>query len=709
MNKFLNILTKIAPTLLIITLLFYIFLNLISTNQVKAAESYRYTYDGNNIDINKYPGIKEKLDILKRNHPNWTFTIMETGLEWDQVIKAEYSGHWGSPKNLIQNKSGSWICPICGDHAYDNGSWKCTSEMTIRYYMDSRNWLVDNEYLFQFLQIDYKDTTNEQIYNALSNTFLHNMDYATQINDACRESNVNPYYIVARLIQEQGAGGGSTWKMVDSDGTTYYNLFNIGASGNSSSEIWNNALATAKSRGWTSVKASIKGGVSTLTAYVNARQNTQYLNKFDVEPYDGTYWRQYMQNIEAPKNEASKMYSCMKKAGMLNQNLNFIIPVYNNMPYTVSPSPDGVGEISPKNIRVKEGHSDVILRSSATTSSSIVYTIPDSSVVLLSVERLNSGWHKVVLTDGRYGYLKFNSSYLEEISDVTNCYETKIINSDGVPMYVGPGGAQTLITTLAMGQSITRIDNTGRYSFDGTTWDRIVLADGRQGFVERKYLKDIDTRETFTIKAEGGLFLRSAPSMDESNKIRLLADGCTVTRIGTYTENGLEAMADGHYWDYIITADGAKGYVARDYLRDMNGNVPGSYIKSEIDIDKEKRQINVTPTTTIEEIKNKLGNDINITRADGTSVDSNILKTGDIITISGEKYNLIKLGDVQGDGTINSADLLNVQKHLLDISKFENDSPYYKAADANLDGTINSADLLTIQKYLLGIGNIDIK
>ena len=706
MNKFLNILTKIAPTLLIITLLFYIFLNLISTNQVKAAESYRYTYDGNNIDINKYPGIKEKLDILKRNHPNWTFTIMETGLEWDQVIKAEYSGHWGSPKNLIQNKSGSWICPICGDHAYDNGSWKCTSEMTIRYYMDSRNWLVDNEYLFQFLQIDYKDTTNEQIYNALSNTFLHNMDYATQINDACRESNVNPYYIVARLIQEQGAGGGSTWKMVDSDGTTYYNLFNIGASGNSSSEIWNNALATAKSRGWTSVKASIKGGVSTLTAYVNARQNTQYLNKFDVEPYDGTYWRQYMQNIEAPKNEASKMYSCMKKAGMLNQNLNFIIPVYNNMPYTVSPSPDGVGEISPKNIRVKEGHSDVILRSSATTSSSIVYTIPDSSVVLLSVERLNSGWHKVVLTDGRYGYLKFNSSYLEEISDVTNCYETKIINSDGVPMYVGPGGAQTLITTLAMGQSITRIDNTGRYSFDGTTWDRIVLADGRQGFVERKYLKDIDTRETFTIKAEGGLFLRSAPSMDESNKIRLLADGCTVTRIGTYTENGLEAMADGHYWDYIITADGAKGYVARDYLRDMNGNVPGSYIDGMKKTEIKDNNIYAIPSVTVENIKQDIEGVTTIKDKNGNEITSGKIGTGTKVISNGKEYIIVKKGDVDGNGDVDSRDSLRILKYSVGTYILENE--FAKAADASKDGAIDSRDSLRILKYSVGTYNIEL-
>ena len=699
MKEKINILNKVVPAVLIAILLFFIFDNIFLMNEVKAAESHRYTYDGGNLDTNRYPGVKEKIDILKRNHPNWTFTIMETGLDWNQVITAEYSGHWGKPKNLIQNGTGSWVCSICGDHAYDNGSWKCASEMTIRYYMDSRNWLSDNQYLFQFLQLDYIQSSDEQIYNALANTFLHNMDYARQINVACRESNVNPYYVVARVIQEQGAGGGSTWKM-ESGGVTYYNLFNIGASGNSPSEIWNNALATAKSRGWTSVKASIKGGVDTLTSYINAKQNTQYLNKFDVEQYDGTYWRQYMQNIEAPKNEASKMYSCMKEARLLNQSLNFIIPVYENMPQSASQSPDGVGEIYPKNIRVKEGHSDVVLRTSANTSSSVVYIIPDSSVVLLSVERLNNGWHKVVLTDGRYGYLKFDTSYLEEIDDVTNCSETKVIASDGVPMYVGPGGSQTLLTTLSMGQSVTRIDNTGRYTFDGTTWDRIKLSDGRQGFVERKYLLDESSTEILTIKASGGLFLRSEPSMNEANKIRLLSDGSKVTRIGTYMVNGQEAMADNHYWDYVITADGAKGYVARDYLRDKNGNIPGGLSKVEVEKDDVNKTIEISEVTNINNIKEKLG-DCTIKRSDGSEVDNSLAKTGDRVIIGNDEYIVVKRGDCSGDGYVKASDYLMIKDFIMGTGTAKLQGAYEKAADVVKDNQTKASDYLKIKDHIM--------
>lgn len=705
MKKVLNVIKVMISIFLIVLLVLSI--TLIKTTEVKAAESYRYAYNGSNINTNQYPGFKEKIDILKKNHPNWSFTIMETTLDWEQVIKAEYSGHWGSPMNLIQGKSGSWVCSICGDHSYDNGSWKCASEMAIRYYMDPRNWLADNEYLFQFLQTDYIDSSDTAIYNALANTFLHNTEYAKQINSACRELNINPYYVIARIIQEQGADGRGSWKMQDGD-TTYYNLFNIGASGNTPQEILTNALNTAKSNGWTSVKASIQGGVSTLSRYIRNKQNSQYLNKFDVEPYGGTYTMQYMQNIEAPKNEASKMYSCMRNAGLLDQKLNFVIPVFTNMPSASSQSPSGVGEVAPKNIRVKEGHTDIILRSQPNTSSSIVYTIPNSSVVLLSVERLSNGWHKVVLTDGRYGYIKFNSSYLEEIDDVTNCYETKVINSDNVPFYVGPGSAQTLLTKLSYGQAVTRIDSTGRYTFGGTTWDRIILADGRQGFVERKYLKNLDASETYTIQAEGGLFLKSKPSLAEQDRIRLLANGGKVTRIGTYTVNGVETKVEGYYWDYVITADGSKGYVARDYLRDVNGKIPGSYGKIEVKKDDKNKKINVTPATSIDDIKAQLG-DAYITRADGKFLESNIAKTGDIFYIGSAKYVLAKIGDTQGDGIINSADLLRIQKHLLNIKKLEKDSAYYTASDTNLDGNINSSDLLKIQKYLLGVGNLEIK
>src|SRR5699024_9215222 len=117
---------------------------------------------------------------------------------------------------------------------------------------------------------------------------------------------------------------------------------------------------------------------------------------------------------------------------------------------------------------------------------------------------------------------------------------------------------------------------------------------------------------------------------------------------------------------YVITGDGATGYVVRDYLRDTNGNVAGSFIKVNINKDDEKMQINISSSTTIDNIKQELGN-ITVKRADGTSADTNDLRTGDIVTIDGKDYAIVKIGDAQGDGLINSADLLKIQKYLLGI------------------------------------------
>ena len=550
----------ISIFLIVILLSAFLIVNILESS---FAESNRYVYDGSNLDTSKYPGFKEKLDTLKANHPNWKFIIMETGLDFEQVIKAQYTGHLGTPKNLIQGKSGEWICSICGDRVYDTGNWKCASEQAIRYYMDTRNWLVDSPYLFQFLATDYLETTDDKVYGSLNGTFLYSRENASIINRVCREKNANPYYIIARLLQEQGNAGGATSKMVDTDGTVYYNLFNIGASGNTQQEVYNNALARAKREGWTSIEKCLSDGITFLfSAYINNKQNSIYLNKFDVESYGGLYIRQYMQNIEAPKSEGTSMYNKMKSAGLLNENLTFIIPVYENMSSLSSSSPDSSIEAYPKNIRVKVGHSNVMIRSGRSTTSTPVGKIADSSVVVLSVERYSDGWHKVVLEDGTSGYVKFNTSYLEEIDDITNCYEEVTVTNSDVILRVGPGYNQLEITHLNKGQVIHRIDNTGRYYIDGKIWDRVILSDSRQGFVARDNIHKIDYNESFYVNAEGGLYLRETPA---GNIIRKLENGSIVTRLEAGSKVG------NYTWDKVITEDGVIGYVAREYLIKVDG------------------------------------------------------------------------------------------------------------------------------------------
>ena len=69
------------------------------------------------------------------------------------------------------------------------------------------------------------------------------------------------------------------------------------------------------------------------------------------------------------------------------------------------------------------------------------------------------------------------------------------------------------------------------------------------------------------------------------------------------------------------------------------------------------------------------------------------------------EYQVVIRGDVSGDGKINSADALGIQRHIVESRVME--GAYLEAADINQDGRVNSLDVLYVQKHIVGSYTIE--
>ena len=365
------------------------------------------------INTLKYPGIKEAIASLKVSHPNWNFKILYTGLDWHEVIQNEYAGHGAIPTNLIPANSSTynnnWICSICRTQTYDTGDWHCASKEAVAYMMDPRNFLDDSN-IFQFLELTYTNYSYEQIVNMVNGSYLNSTNTIDAIIDSAKTYNVNPYYIIARLIQEQGKSGTELVKGNGYNGSYsgYYNAFNIGATGNTRADVITSGLKRAQKEGWTSLEASIRGGTRIIAKnYIARGQNTLYLQKFDVENSDGSlYTHQYMQNLLAAKNEASRITKVVNNLG-LNNSYNFVIPVYENMPAFTETEPNlqykGTDDLVTVNVT-----GTLRMRNSPSGNQTIGWLKGGDIVtrVEMAQAKVNGTyWDKVKSQSGIYGYV----------------------------------------------------------------------------------------------------------------------------------------------------------------------------------------------------------------------------------------------------------------------------------------------------------------
>ena len=391
----------------------------------------------------------------------------------------------------------------------------CASEKAVAYLMDSRNYL-NEKYIFQFEELSYSpDTyTIDGIEKVLNGTFMYkksireyynndefeDITFAKAIMNAANSSGVSPYYLAARIRQEIGVNGSDSIYGTYKGYEGYYNFYNIGA--NSGEDPIRNGLKYASNTTmgkfllpWNDPAKAIKGGAIWIaTNYIAVGQDTLYFQKFDVVSNGTTlYNHQYMQNIFAARSEGYTTYSTYNKLGLLDNNYNFIIPVYENMPNTLSPEPGTLNTQSNLTEKVQLTGDNVILRSNPTTSGNIIAVLKKNTI-LTRIEK-DSGyangyyWDKVKLSDGTTGYIVTNYLATKIIEDTTNKDEEKgdvdtnnnqatiitervKINANSVRVRKSPAISSSIVATLTKDTEATRLEKEVSYR-DGYYWDKI--------------------------------------------------------------------------------------------------------------------------------------------------------------------------------------------------------------------------------------------
>lgn len=281
------------------------------------------------------------LTYLHKKYPNWEFNADKNNRSFTTSVDKE------SGKCYMQTKNDNYRT---SSTPAEGSSWFRVNAGVIAFYMDPRNWLLEDR-IFMFEKLDYDKNLEKEYPVIIKSIFgsgkLGDDKYTIPMFNAAKSLGISPIHVASRIRLEVGAsgsgstdGGEFTWKGKKYSG--YYNFFNIGAyettiDGVKYSAVTRGLAYAAKlidrnGEKWDNIETAIREGSSTLANnYVTKGQQTIFYQKFNIGPNAGSpYAHQYMTNIQAPAIEGASTYNSYKKGDLLNSKIIFDIPVYKD-------------------------------------------------------------------------------------------------------------------------------------------------------------------------------------------------------------------------------------------------------------------------------------------------------------------------------------------------------------------------------------------
>lgn len=723
----------------------FVFFKVEASNKSEGIESFPDSY-------------KPYLRELAKNHPNWKFKALYTNLDWNYVVNEE--NVYG--RNLVpKNYSDSWKNTTPGQYNIDiDLGWVDSSKQSIEYLMDPRNFLNEVR-IFQFEALSYEPNTNNldgiekilygtEFYNtnvsyldSNGNTINTNDKYSDLILKAAQTSRVSPYHLASRIKQEVGPFLSHSSISGNVDGFKgLYNFYNIGAT--SSVEpmgaIKNGLRYARDGKGasqnikdrylipWDNKeKAIIGGSIFIGSSYINVGQNTIYLQKFDVnDDRNGTlFTHQYMTNVLAPYSESKSIYNGYLKSGLINTDMTFIIPVYNNMPEISKDSPDiNAYDFTQDNTNVYCNATNVNIRTGPSTSYEIITTVnkQDKMKRIANGKQYGERWDKVILENGIVGYIY--QTYVTNMPPVQiEKIDVKIDNNiiqkgetKNVQVTIYPEEANNhKLQYTSSNIEVATVDNYGTIKGIGSG-NAIITVKAEENNIKNELKVEVYSKVTDVFLDQNEIYMNVGEELkingiikpDDANNKAILYNSEN-PNIVTITENGeIYAKEEG---TTIITAYSAEN---NSLKAECKVNVVRKLEESEICFEN-PLSVNGLELSgieydikTVSDIKEKIITDLEIeivNYKDEILKETDAIGTGSKILIKEDgkilrKYTIIIYGDSNGDGKINSIDLLVLQRHILQIESL--DEIFKKACNINKNGKKpTSIDLLLIQRHIL--------
>lgn len=603
---------------------------------------------------------------------------MYTNLDWNNVIQQE--SQFG--KNLVpKTYSDNWKNTTPGQYNVEvDSGWVDSSELAVKYAMDPRNFLNEVR-IFQFETLSYNSSANninsiekilygtEFYQNKVSyldnkgNMINTNETYSELILRGGQKSAVSTYHLASRIKQEVGPF--LSHSSISGNVSGYeglYNFYNIGAT--SSAEPMGaikNGLQFAKDgKGasqatknkylipWNNKEKAISGGgIFIGSSYIQVGQNTVYLQKFDVNDDRGSnlFSHQYMTNVLAPYNEARSIYKGYQKNGILDLQISFIIPIFNNMPDIQYESPNiNSNNYVADNTKVYCNATNVNLRTGPSTSYEVITMLSKDAKMTRIAKSISNGerWDRVQLENGMVGYI-----FQTYVTEMPAYNKVTGINIDKEELYI-PIGENFKINAYI---EPANANNT-----------KINFKSGNEK------IATIDENGVITAQKEGETIIYAISEENENIKAK-----CKITVVRKMQEAEVQFTAP-----LILNNLDVSGI---DYTQNTVGDIKNNIISNlEIAIVNSNNEI--------------LSDDAII----GTGNKIQVKEDGKIL----KEYQIIVYGDVNGDGKINSVDLLVLQRHILEIETL--DDIYQKSANIRKNGNKpSSVDLLLIQRHILGL------